>query len=264
MLKIKLFALCIFISQVLLSQVPNLIPYRKGKLWGYCNADKKIIIPVIYDRAFPFVNGKAMVETVKDVCQQIDTNGKIISILPYRLNDYITNRGWFRVSSKSYKTGIADISGKIILAAKYDEVEVLGTDSFEVKLNGKKGVINSKEKVLQKFVPYDTNEMFDMLYSFPSNKCNDNPCFYGDYKEGMAVIGYKGKFGYTDSTKKIIIECKYTITEDFLYGLGRVMFDRAGQKKEPAKKTKDGVMVVQATIIDEGYVDRSGNEYWED
>ncbi len=261
---LKLLLAFVIISQTFLAQVPDLIPYRKGKLWGYCNRDKKNVIPVTYNRAFPFVKGKALVETVKNICLQIDTTGRIIQTLPYNLNDYITNSGWFRISTKTGKTGLISLAGNIILPAKYDGVEVFGRDSFEVKLNGKKGTINSKEKILKKFVPYNTDEMFDMIYTMPSNKCNDNPCFYGEYNEGMAVIGYKGKFGYTDSTKKIVIECKYNTADAFLYGLGRVMFDRPGQKKEPATKTKEGVMVVHATLIDEGYVDRLGNEYWED
>ena len=30
---------------------PDLIPYRKGNKLGFCNKDKKIIIPVKYDEA---------------------------------------------------------------------------------------------------------------------------------------------------------------------------------------------------------------------
>jgi hypothetical protein len=29
--------------------LPDLIPYRKGTKWGFCDKNKKIIIPVIYD-----------------------------------------------------------------------------------------------------------------------------------------------------------------------------------------------------------------------
>jgi hypothetical protein len=34
--------------------LPTLIPYRKGNLWGYSNAERKIIIPAKYNEAKPF------------------------------------------------------------------------------------------------------------------------------------------------------------------------------------------------------------------
>ena len=40
---------------------PGLIPYRKGNKWGYCDRNKKIIIPIQYDEAWLFFHGVAHV-----------------------------------------------------------------------------------------------------------------------------------------------------------------------------------------------------------
>ncbi|MFZ2412854.1 MAG: WG repeat-containing protein, partial [Candidatus Cryosericum sp.] len=39
----------------------TLIPYRKDDKWGFCDRDKKITIPVVYDKVDPFSNGYARV-----------------------------------------------------------------------------------------------------------------------------------------------------------------------------------------------------------
>jgi hypothetical protein len=36
---------------------PELIPYRKGKKWGYCDRDKNIIIECEYSHTYPFKEG---------------------------------------------------------------------------------------------------------------------------------------------------------------------------------------------------------------
>ncbi|MDP3284716.1 MAG: WG repeat-containing protein, partial [Desulfobacterales bacterium] len=36
------------------AKLPDLIPYRKGTKWGFCDKNKKIVIPCKYDRTMPF------------------------------------------------------------------------------------------------------------------------------------------------------------------------------------------------------------------
>ena len=40
---------------------PELIPYRKGNKWGYCNREKNILLPVKYDYVERFSGGLAWV-----------------------------------------------------------------------------------------------------------------------------------------------------------------------------------------------------------
>ena len=39
------------------SDLPKLIPYRKGDKWGFCDRNKKIVVECVYDWARPFSEG---------------------------------------------------------------------------------------------------------------------------------------------------------------------------------------------------------------
>ncbi len=56
---LALFILCLFISNKLEAQ---LIPIQKDGKWGYCNQDLEMIIPAQYDAAYPFYEGRALIE----------------------------------------------------------------------------------------------------------------------------------------------------------------------------------------------------------
>ena len=43
-------------------QLPDLIPYRKGDKWGFCDKDKNIIILLKYDDVYKFKDGLAKVK----------------------------------------------------------------------------------------------------------------------------------------------------------------------------------------------------------
>lgn len=58
----------------------QLIPYRKGAQWGYCDKNKKIVIPLKYEGAWPFHEGVASVEH-NDKRGYVDKTGKEITEL---------------------------------------------------------------------------------------------------------------------------------------------------------------------------------------
>ncbi|TND10542.1 MAG: Uncharacterized protein FD123_184 [Bacteroidetes bacterium] len=241
---------------------PNLIPYRKGDLWGYADSTKKIIITPKYDRCFPFVNGKALAETKDSKFIQIDSTGKIVKTFTYKLHEYMRD-GMLKISVNYSEEGIIDISGAIVMPPKYLSIEILGPDSFEVTLPGKKGTINRAGKELVKFIPFETDMMDTPLTIMPSGDC-DKPCFWSSFSEGMAVVAHKGTFGYADTSRRVKISCKYQMAESFLHGLGRVVFEKPGQVITKPYKDANGEQVVTAVIMLDGYVDRFGNEYWEE
>ena len=57
--------------------IATLIPYRKGDKWGFCDRNKKIVIPIQYDKAGLFNEGLAPVK-VNDKCGFIDTKGNMV------------------------------------------------------------------------------------------------------------------------------------------------------------------------------------------
>lgn len=62
MLKISFLGLFLaFTLQTSAQTQPDLIPYRKGYKWGFCDKNKKIIIECKYDFAWFFSEGLAWV-----------------------------------------------------------------------------------------------------------------------------------------------------------------------------------------------------------
>src|SRR5450756_194429 len=87
-------------------KVAALIPCRKGRTWGFCNRDREMVIPAIYDSADPFCNDFARV-------------------------------------SLSGKWGFVDASGNMAIPAIYDGALSFREGLARVNLNGKWGFVNA-------------------------------------------------------------------------------------------------------------------------
>lgn len=57
--------------QCFAQKLPNLIPYREGKLWGYCDSNKKVIIKPKYELSKPEYQGFVIFPFFKDTDQKI-------------------------------------------------------------------------------------------------------------------------------------------------------------------------------------------------
>lgn len=77
-------------SDVVSTGLPDLIPYRKGNQWGFCDKNKKVVIPYEYDGVLPFgPDGLAFVHTEGMVYANIgviDKTGKEIGTSNIRLS----------------------------------------------------------------------------------------------------------------------------------------------------------------------------------
>jgi hypothetical protein len=84
--------------------LPNLIPYRSGKLWGYCDKDKKIKIKPDYDNV-SFFNEFGLAQVFKE---------------------NLDNKSSYK---KTYLTGVIDTLGnKIIPAKNYNGFKIINYD----------------------------------------------------------------------------------------------------------------------------------------
>ena len=88
-------------------KVAGLMVYRKGKKWGFCDADGNVVIHAGYDLVLPFSGGVAVVEL----------NGK-----------------W----------GLIDTGGSTVVPVTYDRAFPFNDDVVAVELNGKWGYIDIK------------------------------------------------------------------------------------------------------------------------
>lgn len=178
------------------------IPVSLDKKWGYINLNKKILIPFIYDFAYPFTNGIATVKLNNIVCLINSKNEIILKRHPNKqympivfsdyniaiLDDYVTDNNNKTMS----KYGLINNSGKYLVKPFFDNIEYYKwANYYRTELNQKKGIINFEGKTI--FEPeFDhiqriENPKFDKYFIFKNNK----------------------NYGIIDVENKIIIENKY-------------------------------------------------------
>jgi len=89
-------------------KVVALIPYRKGDKWGFCNRDRKMLIPTVYDSVDLFSE----------------------SLAPVVLDG---------------KYGFVDTKGTMVIPAIYDDGSSFSEGLAPVELNNKHGFIDTKD-----------------------------------------------------------------------------------------------------------------------
>lgn len=198
----KLIAiLFLFISLPIDAQLPELIPYRKGKLWGFCDSNKNIIVEPQYDSAFqhnPEYKTAGVVLNKK--------SGYLDSNFRFKRADYckvLTIPFAENVIKVGNKYGVADSFGNEILPPVYDYINFYSNGWFTVVLNGKHGVVDSLNKIIIPFI-------YDFIYH---------------YEDGMCLFELDKQFGYFDLTGKIKVESKYSFATNFENGLAYVRYE---------------------------------------
>ena len=106
------------------AQTPELIPYLKGKRWGFVNAQREIVVPCMYDYVYPFSEGLALVE-LKRKFGYINAQGKTIIPLKYD-QAWSFRNGRAKVemifgkrTDGQFKVGYIDPTGKTLIPCKY-------------------------------------------------------------------------------------------------------------------------------------------------
>lgn len=100
-------------SLVLTARLPDLIPYRKGNLWGYSDSAKRIIIEPKYAWASFYKSGYAVVR-MDSLCAVIDEEGNTVIPFGYKSIYPLSLRGYWIVSTNGL-AGVIDSTGKNIL-----------------------------------------------------------------------------------------------------------------------------------------------------
>ena len=77
-----LFFFCFLFSLTIYAQ-DTPIPFLKDGKWGYCNKEMKVVIPCIYDEAFPFFEDRALVQFFDSIAPNtksffINSKGEVV------------------------------------------------------------------------------------------------------------------------------------------------------------------------------------------
>ncbi len=225
--------------------LPELIPFRKGDKWGFCDRNKKIVIECIYNEVGAFSKGIAWVKITENINPNLDLNLEVNTISSERYG-YINKLG--------------DLIFPCILQEAYD----LREDLALVKLDEKFGFINEDGIIVIPII-YEQASQFKECYArikmagkwgFIDNRGIEKiPCSYhwaDDFSEGLAIVGYadqeyidyynKGwedpttgiryqfpgsmdmNYGFINIQNEVVIECKYPDASEFRNGLACVKF----------------------------------------
>ena len=211
--------------------LPDLIPYRKGKKWGFCDRNKKIMIECVYDLVWPFEEGLARV--IKDEkwgC--IDTTGK--HVVPCQFEKIESFSEGFAKVMQDRKWGYIDKIGSLITLCKFSNARSFSEGLAGVMQEGKWGFIDKTGKEIIAFKYNDASPFSDGLAAV---SLNGKSCFIDktgkeiipfkyDYATpfsgGLAMVQLEGKYGFIDKTGKVIISLKYDNAALFSEGIALV------------------------------------------
>ncbi|HEX8428111.1 WG repeat-containing protein [Hymenobacter sp.] len=236
---------------------PDLLPFRHGSRWGYADHTRRLVLPLAYDEAGPFVEGVAWVRQ-GTLYGYINGGGTSLTPVQYRrasnfqhgrasveLNGetFYINPGGQRLASppdpepetdyleqgdlvrRQGKVGFRFTMGaSTVVPAEYDEIQDLHHDGLLLVRQGLKwGVLNSSGNLT---LPLE----YDAIRATAANGC------------AYPIVEQAGRFGYLDTEGKLLTKVQYTAAEPFIEDVARVT--------TPEGKT--------------GYIDSRGKEYWEE
>lgn len=144
--------------------------------------------------------------------------------------------GFFKVK-KGYRYGIADMSGRLVVPATCDSITDF-VDGYALAL-----VWMDDHFRLTKIIDEEgnTSTIADEYF------VGDYP-FFSDGK--LPVYNSKGRYGYVDTSGRLVVDFKYADVHPFSEGLAAVTKGRSRKKDSPAGIGKDKVF----------YIDENGRE----
>jgi hypothetical protein len=184
---------------------PQLIPYRKGKKWGFCTYEKQIVIVCEFDEVKKFTEGASVVMRFGKY-GFIETNGKITNNGLLRhfgclnsLNEgaAIAN---LKVNNKIEKWGFVNKKNSDVTEFIYDRVNDFSEGLAGVKFKGKWGFINKNNSIA---IPFSYDQV-------------------KDFSEGLAGVRFKGKWGFINKNNSIVIPFSYDDVHCFCGGFTNV------------------------------------------
>lgn len=220
-------------NKLLAMAEPLLIPYRKGNKWGYCTADKKIIIECIYDYCSCFFENRAAVKLNGKWGYINNSGSEVIEIKYLAAGDFCEGLAWVRSEHIGYEcineSGVTIIPNIYELDYERDFTEGLAC----VKLNDKYGYIDKLGNVVIPFI-YDYGYTFseglacvgiDEKYGYIDKGGNLIIPFiyeawsFGYFREGLSPVKLNGKCGYIDTLGNQVIPIEYEDAFTFNEGL---------------------------------------------
>lgn len=234
------------------SEASRLVPFRQGSKWGYADQSRRLVLPLRYDGAGPFVQEIAWVRQ-GPLFGYIDGAGNPVTPVQYtRASTFRQGRATVELQGETFdigptgrrltepavpepeeeplehgdlvrrdgKVGFRFTVGSASVPALYDEIRENYNGLLFVRLGSKWGVINSQGKLVQP-LRYDAIRLTGNLV-FP-------------------VVQQGSLFGYLDEEGTTLTDVRYPQAEPFFHDIAQVT-------------APDG---------QPGYINANGQEFWE-
>jgi hypothetical protein len=226
-----------------LAQVPELIPINNAGSWGYVDSLFNIRIQPQFTRAFPFVNGKALVVD-SDTLRQIDREGN--EIQHYKGKPGEAAFGTVVLIYEGRKA-LVSFDGNILLAPTYFDLLVIDYNMVAaVSADSAAGTITYTGDTLEAFRKIDMSQ-FDKLVPV-DNLPECTYCRLSEFSGNRALAFGEKYFGFVDSSGTAVIPYVFVRAEPFLFDLAFVVHNTA--------------TATNANVPKSGYVDRLGRFYY--
>jgi hypothetical protein len=232
----------------------RLIPYRKGQKWGYADQSRRLVLPLQFDEAGPFVNEIAWVR-IGSLYGYIDGGGNAVTPVHFtKASVFRRDRATVELGGETFqidgsgnrvttppepepetefltqgdltrqngKVGFRFTVGQALVPAIYDEIQENYNGLLFVRQGTKWGVLNSKGKVA---LPLE----YDAIRAVEANNF------------AYPIVEQQGRFGYLDEDGRLLVAPKYSAAEPFEADVARVT-------------TPDGRS---------GYIDARGREFFD-
>ncbi|GAA3920505.1 hypothetical protein GCM10022406_03610 [Hymenobacter algoricola] len=232
----------------------RLVPFRRGDKWGYADPSRRLVLPLLYDEAGPFVNEVAWIRQGL-LYGYIDGAGNAITPVQFsRAGNFHRNRATVALNGETYdldtsgnrlrtppepepesdfltqgdvthkdgKVGFRFTVGTAVVPPIYDEIRENYNGLLFVRQGPKWGVLNDKGKAV---LPLELDAI----------RATEATGFE------QPVVEQQGRFGYLAADGHLLVPPKYQAAEPFVEGVARVT-------------TVDGQV---------GYVDDRGREFFE-
>lgn len=273
------------------TELPELIPFRKGNKWGFCDRHKKIIITPNYSRVQFYSEGLAAV-MLNGKWGFINNIGQIS--VPIKYDNVLNfNDGMAAFSlDLSEKLGLeytyslwgyVDKTGREIIPLKFDNAWNFKDGMARVKMNNKDGYI---DKTGREILPFKYKFLCDFKLGLAAVELNFKsglidrtglvkiPLKYdsiGLFREKLWSVKLNGKFGFIDTTGRELVPLKFDVVNEFSEDLCSVklngkygFIDKSGREIIPFKYDFAGSFIDKLCVVrlndKYGFIDKTGRE----
>lgn len=212
----------------------GLFPALDNKYWGYLTTEGEKSIAFFYDTYSPFVAGLAAIYK-NGMVGIIDTRSNWIAYPEYDKVQYVNDSVW--IWRKNGVSGFYSIPEKKEFKPIFEFLEILSPNFIRFTENNKCGLVSSQRQSILK-AEWDIIEVFEDEKIIIAAKNNYYSIFYlngnlkvfmnypfsqfDPYKDGMAMVVQKGKYGFIDKDGLLLVSTQYDEARPFKNGLAAI------------------------------------------